>query len=331
MLSKLSNALQMSTIKDAVTDMYHTMYHKLNKVKDVLSKDPEILPTKEAPIKDEGYVSPTLASTPVSTSTPKDDVTRTSVSVGDIMIAAFTNIFNYIWDYGLKLALIIFYIALASLVANDMIIYAAPIRAFFFIFTLFFSVTLLPCAIIIAFYYLLLKGYDYYNYNLSSVKPKPSRCFPMIFAILPLTTYYSESPFIRFFLWAFMYQKSPDDDERMRTENERLSTIMKNYWNELNGSFEYIAKIEKTPPFSTLYNNIREKLTIKGMHPIQLPDYHETVATVATVASNATATATATGNATVTSNATATGNAATATGNAAITGNATDLNNKREE
>ena len=173
----------------------------------------------------------------------------------------------------MKLALIIFYIALASLVANDMIIYAPPIRAFFFIFTLFFSVTLLPCAIIIAFYYLLLKGYDYYNYNLSSVKPEPSRCFPMIFAILPLTTYYSESSFIRFFLWAFMYQKSPDDDTRMLIENDRLSTIMKNYWNELNGSFEYIAKIEKTAPFSTLYKNIKEKLTINGMHPIRIPKY----------------------------------------------------------
>jgi hypothetical protein len=166
--------------------------------------------------------------------------------------------------------LIILYICLASLVANDMIIYAPFIRAFFFAFTLFFSITFVPCAFLVGFYYLLKKGYDYYNHYLSSVVPKPSKSFPMIFAILPLTTHYSNSPFIRFLLWAFAYQKSPHMPERMIEENARLEEVMKNYWNDLNSSFEYIAKIEKTEPFSTLYNNIKAKLTVKGMHPIQI-------------------------------------------------------------
>ena len=257
MLSDLSNRLQMSTITDAVTDMYHTMYDKLNKVKDVFSKDPEILPNKE-PIKEEGYVDPPI---------------KTPESTIEIMKAIGINIKNTVWEYIVQWFIIIVSICLASLVANDMIIYASPIRAFFFVFTLFFSITFLPCAFLVGFYYLLKKGYDLYNYYLSSVEPKPPKSFPMIFAILPITTHYSNSQFIRFLLWAFAYQKSPHMPERMIEENVRLEEVMKNYWNDLNSSFEYIAKIEKTPPFSTLYNNIKAKLTIKGMHPIQIPGY----------------------------------------------------------
>jgi hypothetical protein len=253
----------MSTIKDVVTDIYHTMHDKLNKVKDIFLKDPEILPMKE-PVKDEGYVDPP-APAPAPTPTPTTPT--------EIASATFINIWNYLKDYGLKFAMVIIYIYLASLVANDMIIYAAPIRAVFFVFTLFFSITFLPYAVLVGLYYLILKGYDLYNYHLSSVDPKPSKSFPMIFAILPLTTYYSDSQFIRFLLWAFAYQKSPNDDKRMTEENVRLEEVMTKYWNDLNSSFEYIAKIEKTPPFSTFRGIIKEKLTVNGMHPIQIKGY----------------------------------------------------------
>lgn len=257
-LSEISNRLQISSIKDAVTDIYDTMFHKLNKVKDVFSKpDPEMLPKiikEAAPVKDEGYVSPAKPKTP-----------------GEIIKATLTNIKDVVWDYGFKFIVIAFYIMLASLVANDMIIYAAPIRAFFFLFTLFFTSTIFPCAIAVAFYYLLKKGYDYYNQNLSSATVKPPLCFPMIFAILPLTTYYPTSPFVRFFLWIFMYQKS-DKPGRMEKENKRLEIIMSQYWNDLNGSFEYLDKIKDTPPFKDLYEIIEKKLTIEGMHPIQQPE-----------------------------------------------------------
>ena len=261
-LSEISSTLQMSTIKDSVVEMYHTMFNKLNKVKDAFSKEPTILPIikETASVKDEGYASPP---TPAEPAKPKTS--------GEIIKATLINIKNAVWEYGSKLLMIMFYLYLASLVANDMIIYAAPIRAFFFVFTLFFTVTLAPCAFFVALYYLLKKGYDYYNQNLSSADVKPPLSFPMIFAILPLTTYYPTSPFVRFFLWAFMYQKS-DKPERMEKENKRLEIIMKNYWNDLNGSFEYIEKIKETPPFKKWYGIIEEKLTIEGMHPIQKPE-----------------------------------------------------------
>jgi hypothetical protein len=239
--------------------MYHDTINKLSKVKDVFVKkeEPEILPTivKDAkPVKDEGYASPAKPKTP-----------------GEIIKATLTNIKNVVWDYLFKFIVIAFYIGLASLVANDMIIYAAPIRAFFFLFTLFFTTTIFPCAIVVAIYYLLKKGYDYYNQYLSSATVKPPLCFPMIFAILPLTTYYPTSPFVRFFLWIFMYQKS-DKPERMEKENKRLEIIMSQYWNDLNGSFEYLDKIKDTSPFKEFYEIIEKKLTIEGMHPIQKPE-----------------------------------------------------------
>jgi hypothetical protein len=258
-LSEISNTLQTSTIKDAVVNMYHDTINKLSKVKDVFVKkeEPEILPKiikEAAPVKDEGYASPAK---------PKTSK--------EIVVATLTKVKDVVWDYGFKFIVIAFYIGLASLVANDMIIYAAPIRAFFFLFTLFLSITIFPYALIIAIYYLLKRGYDYYNQYLSSAKEKPLKCFPMIFAILPLTTYYPTSPFIRFFLWIFMYQKS-DKPERMEKENERLEDIMKKYWDDLNGSFEYIDKIKDTSPFKDLYGMIEKKLTIEGMHPIQKPE-----------------------------------------------------------
>ncbi len=241
-----------------IKNTYHDTINKLSKVKDVFVKkeEPEILPKiikKAAPVKDEGYVSPAK---------PKTSK--------EIVIATLTKVRDVTLEYVFKFIVVAFYIGLASLVANDMIIYAAPIRAFFFLFTLFFTFTVFPFAICVALYYLLKRGYDYYNKNLSSAKDKPPQTFPTIFAILPLTTYYPTSPFIRFFLWLFMYQKS-DNPIRMEKENKRLEIIMSQYWNDLNRSFEYIDKIKDTQPFKDLYDNIKEKLTIEGMHPIQKP------------------------------------------------------------
>jgi hypothetical protein len=68
-----------------------------------------------------------------------------------------------------------------------------------------------------------------------------------------------------------MYQKS-DKPGRMEKENKRLEIIMSQYWNDLNGSFEYLDKIKDTPPFKEFYKIIEKKLTIEGMHPIQKPE-----------------------------------------------------------
>jgi hypothetical protein len=164
-----------------------------------------------------------------------------------------------------------FYIYLASLVANDMMMYPPVIRAFFFAFTLFVTYTFAAFAFFLSCYYALRRGYDYYHQNLSSEMPKPPLSFPMIFAILPLTTMYPESSIVRFFMWAFMYQKS-SKPERMKKENDRLDVIMAEYWKDLNASFDYLNKIKSNEPFSGFYKLNEEHLTVKHMHPIQKPD-----------------------------------------------------------
>jgi len=266
-LSEIKNSLEASSIKDTVMNMF-------NKVKDVFLKDPEILPMKE-PVKDVLSKDPEIL--PMKETVKKegyeDPLDKTPKSAIEIIQAIGINIKNTTWEYVVQWGTIIIYIYLACLVANDMIIYAPPIRAVFFVFTLVSSIYFLPYAVLVGLYYLILKGYDLYNYHLSSVDPKPSKSFPMVFAILPLTTYYSDSQFVRFLLWAFAYQKSPNDDKRMTEENVRLEEVMTKYWNDLNSSFEYIAKIEKTPPFSTFRGIIKEKLTVNGMHPIQIKGY----------------------------------------------------------
>jgi hypothetical protein len=171
-----------------------------------------------------------------------------------------------------------FYVLLASLVANDMIMYSPVIRAFFFVFTLFVTYTFIPYAFFLTCYYALRKGYDYYHQNLSSEIVKPHKSFPMLFAILPLTTYYPSSPFVRFLLWAFMYQKS-DNLDRMEKENKRLTTVMTDYWNSLNQSFDYLDKIKSTEPFSRLYNLNKEHLTVDYMHPIKKTDVEPKIIT----------------------------------------------------
>jgi hypothetical protein len=72
-------------------------------------------------------------------------------------------------------------------------------------------------------------------------------------------------------MWAFMYQKS-DKPERMEKENDRLETIMTEYWKELNTSFDYLDSIKTNEPFSRLYELNKEHLTKDYMHPIRKPD-----------------------------------------------------------
>jgi len=257
-LSEIKNKLSISALKDRLTDVYSTVNDKVVRVKEALSVAPEEKPDtpSEAKLeeKKEAYADPPVPKT------TKDKIFDFLNKVKDYVIIAGT-IF-------LKFA---FYIFLASVVANDMIIYSPVIRAFFFVFTLIITYTLPPYAFFLTCYYALRKGYDYYHQKLSSEKVKPPISFPMIFAILPLTTTYPESPIVRFFMWAFMYQKS-DKPERMERENDRLEIIMTEYWKDLNKSFDYLDKIKTNEPFSRLYELNKEHLERDYMHPIQKPE-----------------------------------------------------------
>ena len=255
-LSEISNKVNISSLKDTFTEVYASINDKITKIKDAISvTSDEKKPEEKKEEKKESYADPP------ATKTTKDKIFEFLTKLKDYFIIA-----------GTILLKIIFYVFLASLVANDMMMYAPTIRAFFFVFTLILTYTITPYAFFLSCYYALRKGYDYYHQKLSSEIVKPPISFPMIFAILPLTTTYPESPIVRFFMWAFMYQKS-NKQERMTAENNRLESIMTEYWNDLNKSFDYLDKIKTTEPFSRLYELNKEHLETKTfMHPIQKPD-----------------------------------------------------------
>ena len=258
-LSELTSKVNISALKDRLTEVYANVNDKIIKVKEALTEDKK--PEDKKPEdgkkeeKKESYAAP-----PPAPKTTKDKIFEFLNKLKEYFITA-----------GIFLLRVMFYVFLASLVANDMIMYSPVIRAFFFGFTLFVTLTFPLYAVFLTSYYALRKGYDYYHQKLSSEKVKPPISFPMIFAILPLTTMYPESSIVRFFMWAFMYQKS-DKPERMEKENDRLEIIMTEYWKDLNTSFDYLNSIKTNEPFSRLYELNKEHLTRDYMHPIKKPD-----------------------------------------------------------
>ena len=251
-LSELTSKVNISALKDRLAEVYANINDKITTVKDTLSVTSKEEKPKEK--KEEPYAAPSAPKT------TKDKIFDFLTKLKEYFITAATILLR-----------VMFYIFLASLVANDMIMYSPVIRAFFFGFTLFVTYTLPPYAFFLTCYYALRKGYDYYHQNLSSEEVKPPKSFPMIFAILPLTTTYPESSIVRFFMWAFMYQKS-DKPDRMEKENDRLEIIMTEYWKDLNKSFDYLDSIKTNEPFSRLYELNKEHLTRDYMHPIKKPD-----------------------------------------------------------
>ena len=259
-LSEISNHLSISAFKDKFTEISSNINDKIVKVQEALSNKSEKPEEKKPEEKKPEEKKPEAYEAPPTEKTTKDKIIDFLVKVKDYSIIAISTFFR-----------IAFYILLASLVANDMIMYSPIIRAFFFCFTLFVTYVFPLYKVIIALYYILKKGYDYYHQNLSSEKVKPPKSFPMFFAILPLTTKYPESPVARFFMWPFMYQKS-DKPDRIKKENDRLQVIMETYWKDLNTSFDYLDQIKTSEPFSRLYEINKEHLTVDYMHPIQKPE-----------------------------------------------------------
>jgi hypothetical protein len=140
---------------------------------------------------------------------------------------------------------------LAMIVTNEMIIYSAPIRLIFFIFTFLICYFLKFPAIILLIFYLLKGGYSYYVNNMTN-RPKKD-IMPTIFALLPLTTYTPSSSFTSFFMYPFTYPKTELDAIK-------LPEIMKNYWGELQSSTNTFNDIKNLPVFINGIKNAENSL-----------------------------------------------------------------------
>jgi len=158
---------------------------------------------------------------------------------------------------------------LSMFVANEMIMYAYPIRLIFFIFTFVVCYMLTGIRILLALFYFLKWAYSYYINNMTE-QPK-IKLLPKIFALLPLTTKTSNISLVQFFLYPFRYPK---------TEKDKLSLPLKKeaYEKELEDSCPFYKDIQSTMKKDKEYMSNLEKLDnfLSHMHDVPVPESKET-------------------------------------------------------
>jgi len=149
-------------------------------------------------------------------------------------------------------------VMMAMFIANEMIVYAAPIRLIFFIFTLFVCLSSTTILSLIAFYYL---GRAFYTYYINNMTDRPKvNLMPTIFSLIPLTTRVYKGGIARFFTYPFTYPKT-------EIEAKILPEKMQGYLTALNESFEYYQKIKgEKNPFEE--NDAKLKYFLDHMHDI---------------------------------------------------------------
>ena len=141
---------------------------------------------------------------------------------------------------------------LSMIITNEMIVYSAPIRIIFFIFTFLICFFMHTTAIILGIFYLLKGGYSYYVNNMTT-RPKRN-IMPTIFALLPISNYKPLSSFGSFFMYPFTYPKTEKGAIK-------LPEIMKEYWEDLKTSFASLDEVKNLPIFTERLKTIQEELT----------------------------------------------------------------------
>ena len=171
--------------------------------------------------------------------TPQDQSTDTPPSTG-------RRILTKIWNgFTSGIALLLYPVAclvLAMFVANDMIVYAAPVRILFFVFTFLTCYFLSYMFAALLFGYTIKGGYQWYTYHMVGDHTKD--IMPTVFTITPTTTYQPTSPLGSFVLAPFWYPQS----EKKATV---LPDIMRHYWNQLQESFPGLGELKSLPLFAT--------------------------------------------------------------------------------
>jgi hypothetical protein len=175
---------------------------------------------------------------------------------------SISRLLGKIWDVlkkGVTLLMIpMLCIALASLVANEMIMYAPPVRILFFVFTFGLCYISSFYLGLVTFIYILKAGYSYYVNNMTD-GPKRD-IMPTMFGILPITTYQPTSGFQSFILSPFRYQKTEEGATK-------LKEIMNTYWDQLLESFPGLQQINKMPQVVQNLKEAKEK--IDHMHDVK--------------------------------------------------------------
>ena len=178
---------------------------------------------------------------PPDVTTPPEVTTDDNKTDDSVALRIFKKIGSQ-FMYFLKKSFVPFVaVMLAMLVTNEMIVYSAPIRIIFFIFTLSVCLLATPICTILACFYIIKGGYSYYIHNMTD-KPN-SNIMPAIFALLPITTTKPTSSLFRAIYYPFTYPK---------TDNciIKLERKMKFYRESLDESFKNLDKVKDIPVFS---------------------------------------------------------------------------------
>jgi len=177
-----------------------------------------------------------------------------------------SGIFNKIIEIIQQLIYPLLILYLASLVSNEMIVYPAPMRFFFFLFVLTLCSVFSPATVILVFYYLVKAGYSYYRNELEDRDgdTTPIRIYPRIFAILPIATTPATSLVGRFFKYPFYYPKTEEDRkelERTDGDGNKKGSIMDEYMDALKESFPYGETVKGSEPFAERYATVEKNMT----------------------------------------------------------------------
>jgi hypothetical protein len=141
---------------------------------------------------------------------------------------------------------------MASLIANESIMYPVPVRIAFFIFTLMICISSAGALGAITFFYIGKAFYHYYV-NVMEKRSVYERIIPTVFSLLPITRFTPLSKTGLFFIYPFRYPKT-DKDER------ELIAIMDEYMNTLTGTFTYLDKLKSMPIFGKGASTVEELL-----------------------------------------------------------------------
>jgi len=155
---------------------------------------------------------------------------------------------------------------LSMYVSNEMIMYSPIIRLVFFMFTFMICLIFVPFSFLLAGFYVCKAAYSYYVNNLS--KGKSKQIMPIIFALLPLTTYRPITSIGKFFMYPFTYPKTESDAKQ-------LPIIMNNYLESLKGSFSYYEKVQNLDFFVTEFKNLKEDMDF--LHEIPKEEEEESL------------------------------------------------------
>lgn len=151
-------------------------------------------------------------------------------------------------------------IILSMYVANELIVYSAPIRLIFFMVTFLICYSFMPFLILLLGYYLCKAGYSYYLNHLSE-GPK-TKIMPTIFALLPLTTSIPASSLGAFFMYPFTYPKNNKDAKQ-------LPIIMNEYMESLKSAFIYYDKVKNLPFVAEGFERL--EANIEHLHDVPEP------------------------------------------------------------